>query len=90
MSTISHLNTEAARHDPESVFADPAALVSEPGLTRGQKLAALKRWRENVMARLAAGSEGMPTHGKATEDADALEKIDEAMKALESERETDI
>jgi hypothetical protein len=47
MSTISHLNTDAARLDPESVFADPAALVSEPGLTRRQKLAALKRmsWR---------------------------------------------
>ena len=44
MGTISRLKPDAARHAPETQFNDPWQLAAEVGLTRGQKLAALRRW----------------------------------------------
>lgn len=90
MSTLVQINTQAARLDPESEFSDPMAIVEEPGLTRGQKLAALQRWCEAVQSRLSSASEGMqtPTEANAT-DAALIERIGEAQKKLEHPQVTD-
>lgn len=84
MPTIMHLNTEAARFDPSSVFARPTNIVSEPGLTCGQKLAALQRWADMLQARLAATSEGMKTSpGISAKDIAILEEIGQAQAYLQ-------
>lgn len=83
MSTIVHLNTEAARLDPASVFQRPLDIVSEPGLTCGQKLAALQRWAETLQAHLAATSEGMKTPpGMSAKDLATLDEIGKAQAIL--------
>jgi hypothetical protein len=45
MSTIASLPTARARLEPHTVFDHPRDLVAAVLLTRGQKLAALERWR---------------------------------------------
>jgi len=44
MGTILRINSELARKNPEQVYTRPADIIGEIGLTRGQKIAALKRW----------------------------------------------
>lgn len=84
MSTIMHLNTEAARLDPASVFGRPLDIVSEPGLTCGQKLAALQRWADTLQAHLAATSEGMQTPpGSSAKDIALLDEITKAQAFLQ-------
>ena len=61
MGTIMRINVDKARLDPATVFARPMDIVAEPGLTRGQKLATLKRWSDSLHDQLAATSEGMQT-----------------------------
>ncbi len=61
MGTIMRINVDKARFDPATVFLRPMDIVAEPGLTRGQKLATLKRWSDSLHAQLAAASEGMQT-----------------------------
>ena len=75
MSTISHINRQEALFNPEKVFETPVSLASEPGLTLGEKLAALERWAFDVEQRLKAGGEGMPTAATATDDAELLREI---------------
>jgi hypothetical protein len=53
MGTIMRINTELARLNPERVFARPAHILAEIALTRGQKIASLRRWEERVEERLA-------------------------------------
>lgn len=84
MSTILHLNTEAARFDPASVFARPLDIVAERGLTLGQKLATLQRWADTLQAHLAATSEGMQTPpGTSAEDIAILDEIGMAQAFLQ-------
>jgi hypothetical protein len=61
MGTIMRINVDKARFDPAAVFPRPMDIVAEPGLTRGQKLATLKRWSECLHDQLPAASEGMQT-----------------------------
>ena len=61
MGTIMRINVEKARFDPSTVFPRPMDIIEEPGLTRGQKLATLKRWSECLHDQLGAASEGMQT-----------------------------
>ena len=83
MSMIVHINTEAARLDPASVFTRPMDIVAESGLTRGQKLAALKRWADMLQDQLAATSEGMQTPpGTCARAVATLEEIGEAQAQL--------
>lgn len=85
-SKIQDLNRDAAKLDPESQFDGPQALLDEVGLTRGEKLAALKRWAAQVDRRLAAGNEGMPTRGTEPRDAELLRQIELAKLTLENKR----
>ena len=87
MSTIMHLNTQAARFNPASVFARPMDIVSERGLTCGQKLAALQRWADTLHAHLAATSEGMQTPpGVSARDLATLDEITKAQTVLLEDR----
>lgn len=84
MSTISHLNTEAARLDPASVFARPSEIVADQGLTLVQKLAALQRWADTLQSHLAATSEGMKTPpGSSAKDIALLDEITKAQAFLQ-------
>ena len=84
MSTIMHINTEAARFDPTSVFARPMDIVSEPALTLGQKLATLQRWADSLQDQLTATSEGMQTPpGMSAEAVATLEEIAKAQAILQ-------
>ena len=84
MPTIIHINTDAARLDPASVFARPMDIVSEVSLTRGQKLAALQRWADSLQDQLAAASEGMQTPpGRSADDVATLDEIAAAQTILQ-------
>ena len=83
MSTISHLNRERALSNPEAEFANPEALLAEVGLTRGEKIGALRRWADLVERRLAAGNEGMPVNDTEERDAELKRVIGIAKERLE-------
>lgn len=85
MGEIMKLDSDKARMDPESVFANPRALIDEVGLTAGQKIAALERWETTVTLRLNAVSEGMAAPpGENSSDAELLKEIGLAKEALTS------
>jgi len=84
MSTIGHLEPEAAKFAPETVFSSPMHLVDEVMLTRGEKLATLERWRYNILRELDATNEGMPCCSATAKNADLLNQIEEARKLLET------
>lgn len=88
MSEILHINTEQARHDPETAFGSPAELVASNGLNRGQKIATLERWAQQVLDRLRAGSEGMPTHRTSPADIATLEAINAELAKLKGQGES--
>lgn len=86
MSTISSLNTDQARFNPETQFKSPRDLAAAVGLTRGQKLAGLRRWEQKVADQLRASDEGMPTNDRAAADAELLREIGEVVEDLERRR----
>lgn len=83
MGTISHVDPEQARYDPEAEFQSPFELVETVALTRGQKLSALKDWAFDVERRIAAASEGMPSRGHVSPDLKLLEDIRRAIEMLQ-------
>lgn len=79
MGEISNICVEQARLEPETVFRRPHDLVSEVGLTRGQKLATLARWRQHLVDKLRATGEGMaPPPGETSADATMLSEVEKA------------
>jgi hypothetical protein len=79
MSEISNISVEKARLEPESVFKHPRDVVTEMGLTRGQKLATLARWRQHLLDKLRATDEGMPPPpGGTSADATMLIEVEKA------------
>ena len=85
MTEIMHIDTVKARMDAETVFARPLDIVSEIGLTRGQKLAALDRWEQSLKDRLRASGEGMtPPTEQTTHEAGVLEEIAKARQLLDT------
>jgi hypothetical protein len=85
MSEISYVNPQQARNNPEMEFASPRDIVDSKGLTRGQKLEALKRWLFDVERRLASDSEGMHQPGQSSSDVKLLEEIKAAQEELAGE-----
>jgi hypothetical protein len=84
MSEIVNINTEKARLEPDTVFASPLDIVAETGLTRGQKIAALKRWDLTLQDRLRATGEGMaPPEGQTAVEAATIQTISKALTFLE-------
>jgi hypothetical protein len=82
MSEIMRINPDKARQDPEAVFARPADVEKHVGLTRGQKLATLKRWEADVTQRLEATTEGMPSHDTRSDDSALLKEIRIVIEAI--------
>jgi hypothetical protein len=75
-------NRDLAKRDPERVFGTPDAIVVEKLLTKGEKVATLKRWRQSILEELSASGEGMRTHGVSSERARLLEQIETARSRL--------
>ncbi len=82
MSEIMRIVPDKARQDPEAVFASPADVEKHVGLTRGQKLATLKRWQADVTQRLEATAEGMPSNDTTQGDAALLKEIKIVIEAI--------
>ncbi len=82
MPEIMNMNTNKARFNPASVFDRPLDIIDAVGLTRGQKIASLERWQEDLLEELAATNEGMPSNGYATQNATLLEEIKLAIARL--------
>jgi hypothetical protein len=82
MSEIMRIEPEKARRDPEAVFDRPADIEKEVGLTRGQKLATLKRWEADVTRRLESTDEGMPSNNENSNDAALLKEIKVVIEAI--------
>ena len=58
-------------------------IVQTPGLTRGQKIAALERWNQTLLDRIRATGEGMePPPGQTAEEAATVEEISKALQLL--------
>jgi hypothetical protein len=55
--TLSKL--DRALQDPSSVFADPAEVLSHPGLSREQRMLILERWEHDARELAVAEEEGM-------------------------------
>jgi hypothetical protein len=85
MSEISYVNPSQARNDPASEFSRPQDIVESKGLTRGQKLEALRRWLFDVERRLASDAEGMVDPDVSTPDVQLLEEIKAAQEQLAGE-----
>jgi hypothetical protein len=79
MAPIARLRTERARFHPDTVFQHPSEIVDEMLLTRGQKLATLKRWRQRLIEKARAKQDG----GIAQDDS-ALAVYSEMMAAIEA------
>jgi len=89
MAEIMNLNTEKARHEPDTVFARPLDIVNETGLSRGQKIAALERWNQTLQDRLRATGEGMaPPEGQTANEAATVEEIGRALEMLNDSQPT--
>ncbi len=82
MAVISSLNTDQARFNPETQFRTPRELAAAVGLTRGQKLAGLRRWEQKIADQLRASDEGMPAPDS-TADAELLREIGRIVDELE-------
>ena len=85
MAEISYVNPRQARNDPASEFNNPQEIVETKGLTRGQKLEALKRWLFDVERRLASDAEGMVQPDHPTGDVKLVEEIKAAQEQLAGE-----
>jgi hypothetical protein len=85
MAEISAVNPRQAREDPASEFNHPQDIVHSKGLTRGQKLEALKRWLFDVERRLASDAEGMGPPRQASGDVALVEQIKAAQQELGGE-----
>jgi len=75
MPEVLRINTRKALQDPASVFGSPEALAEEIALTRGQKIATLSRWEEQVCERLAATASGLEPRAAPALEADLLDAI---------------
>lgn len=83
MAEILHINTDKARLAPETVFARPLDVVAEVGLTRGQKISALERWRNSLLDRIRSTEEGMqPPAGQTADESATVHEIAEALEFL--------
>lgn len=81
------MRSDVARFDPEREFETPERLKDSLGLTRGQKIAALERWAQQVLDRLAATNEGMPTTEPPGTDTGQLDRINAAIAELKAPNE---
>ena len=65
--------------DPASIFNTPADLAEDPGITRAQKIAALRQWKDEIEQRLIAEAEAMTGN---SESAEQLKQVSDALNSL--------
>ena len=65
---------------PGAVFASPTDVVDNLELSREQKVAVLRQWKDEIMQRQAAEAEAMPG---SPADADLLQQIADALLAID-------
>ncbi|MBS0243704.1 MAG: hypothetical protein JSS20_16120 [Proteobacteria bacterium] len=82
MSVVATLPRELAKTDPGAVFSSPEDVVHEVLLTRGEKIATLKRWRQEVALQLRAADDGMSTRRTSAEHVDLMQRIGVALLSL--------
>jgi hypothetical protein len=82
MVQIARLSRSAAKENPGQTFACPAAVVAEIMLTRGEKIAALERWRVDILHEMTATGEGMRTQGSSDRLGRLLRDVDTAIRKL--------
>jgi hypothetical protein len=89
MPQVIRVDRSAAKRNPEASFASPQAVAEHLGLTRGEKLTALRRWREQVRHRLDSANEGMTPDPPSSEieghSADPVESDSELLRRIELE-----
>lgn len=83
MTTIARLNRSRAKDMPGSVFDAPHEIASEILLTRGEKLATLQRWRDDVLREISASTEGMRTNGLSDDLIQRLAAIEATIAVVE-------
>ena len=87
MGEISHISINQTRFEPEAVFGHPHDLFADVGLTCGQKLATLARWRQHLIDKLRATGEGMaPAPSDTSSDATMLSEVEKAMRCTRDTR----
>jgi hypothetical protein len=82
MQIVRPLNRDHAKQNPETTFESPFQIVDEKLLTKGEKVATLNRWRQNLLDELSAAGEGMRTHGISAERGRLLQQVEEARSRL--------
>jgi hypothetical protein len=82
MAIIARLNRNRPKYDPRVVFESPRTILGEVLLTRGEKLATLRRWGETVCREISAATEGMATRGASDDLICELAQIEEAISCL--------
>jgi hypothetical protein len=82
MSEVSKLSRAEAKRNPGAAFSSPAEVVDEILMTRGEKIATLKRWRDEIVAQLRAADDGMQTRRTSVAQAELLQKIEAALADL--------
>jgi len=76
MTSDTAIDTQRAEEDPAAVFAAPQDVVQHGGLSRGQKLRILRRWKLDALELEVATEEDM-TGGEAS-------RLDEVITALKA------
>ena len=64
---------------PEAVFVSPSDVVENMELSREQKIAVLRQWKDETVTRGAAEEEGLQG---GTDDAELLQQITDALIAI--------
>lgn len=82
MTQIARLPREAAKFNPASVYKSPRDIIGEVLMTRGEKVATLERWREEIIQQMTASDEGMPINPQPGILGHTLQKIDATIEAL--------
>jgi len=82
MTTIARISRDNAKYRPASHYEHPSELVAEPMMTRGEKIATLNRWRQQITDELAAADDGMPTRRTSGQHHRLLEEITDALRDL--------
>ena len=82
MATVSKLTRNDAKLDPSAAFESPDSIVNEILMTRGEKIATLQRWRDDVLLQMRATDEGMQTRRTSATNSELLQGIEAALAEL--------
>lgn len=72
--------------DPAAFYPDPASIVADPALDRGQRLRLLGEWAQDLVDRQVAENEGMAPEvpGTAAAETTLLRQVNAAIEAVEA------